>query len=299
LEETSREIFSHSPAHRSLGEGWEANGQVDKIKLIKNMAKSHGIYLKKKYGQHFLRDQQVVEHMLDHVDLTPQSSVLEIGCGDGFLTQEIVKHPMARFWIFEIDPQWTGFVKNAIPDKRIAIHQENILDVDFKRFEPYKPWTVLSNLPYQITFPILYLFQANRGLFKEGVIMIQEEVAQKIVKTSGRGYGFPSLFFQYYFDWKLLQKVRPGAFIPPPNVYSRLLYFKPKENLEPIPEEEKFWQFIKHCFVQPRRTLRNNLQQFHYNLMHFSDQILGLRAQQMKMQDFLRMWKVILSVNEV
>jgi 16S rRNA (adenine1518-N6/adenine1519-N6)-dimethyltransferase len=97
----------------------------------------------------------------------------------------------------------------------------------------------------------------------------------------------------------MLQKVPPGAFLPPPKVYSRLLYFKPRKNLEPIPEEEKFWQFIKHCFVQPRRTLKNNLQQFHYNLMHFSEQTLGLRAQQMSMQDFLHIWKVLLSVNKV
>jgi 16S rRNA (adenine1518-N6/adenine1519-N6)-dimethyltransferase len=262
------------------------------------MAQSHGISLKKRYGQHFLRDQRVVEHMLEQVDLTAQSSVLEIGCGDGFLTQEIVKHPFARFWIFEIDPQWAGFVKNAVRDKRLEMHEENILDVDFKRFEPYKPWTVLSNLPYQITFPILHLFQKNRDLFKEGVIMIQEEVAQKIVKTSGRGYGFPSLFFQYYFDWKLLQKVPPGAFLPPPKVYSRLLYFKPKKNLVPIPDEEGFWQFIKHCFAQPRRTLRNNLQQYHYNLIHFSDQTLALRAQQMSMQDLIDMWKLVKSFTE-
>lgn len=257
------------------------------------MAKSHGISLKKRYGQHFLRDQRVVEHMLEQVDLTPQSNVLEIGCGDGFLTQEIVKHPFARFWIFEIDPQWAGFVKNAVRDKRLEMHEENILDVDFKRFEPNKPWTVLSNLPYQITFPILHLFQKNRDLLKEGVIMIQEEVAQKIVKTSGRGYGFPSLFFQYYFEWKLLQKVLPEAFLPPPKVDSRLIYFKPKTNLIPIPDEEKFWQFIKHVFSQPRRTLRNNLQQFHYDLAIFSEKMLALRAQQMSMQDLLEVWKII------
>lgn len=262
------------------------------------MAKSHGIPLKKRYGQHFLRDQKVVEHMLDHVTLDAQSSIIEIGCGDGFLTQEIVKHKFARFWIFEIDPQWAGFVKNAVPDTRLEMNLENILDVDFKRFEPYKPWTVLSNLPYQITFPILHLFQKNRHLFKEGVIMIQEEVAQKIVKTSGRGYGFPSLFFQYYFEWQLLQRVPPGAFLPPPKVYSRLLHFKPRENLSPIPDEEGFWQFIKHCFAQPRRTLRNNLQQYHYNLMHFSEQTLGLRAQQMSMEQLLDIWKLINSVSK-
>ena len=125
---------------------------------------------------------------------------------------------------------------------------------------------ILSNLPYQITFPILHLLQKNRDLLKEGVMMIQEEVAQKIVKTSGRGYGFPSLFFQHYFEWKLLQKVPPGAFLPPPKVYSRLLYFKPKKDVIQIPDEPKFWEFIKRCFAQPRRTLRNNLASTHYNM---------------------------------
>ena len=143
---------------------------------------------------------------------------------------------MQRFWIFEIDPQWAGYVKNAIPDPRMTIFQDNILDVDYSRFKPYAPWTLLANLPYQISFPILHILQKNRDLLAEGVIMVQEEVAQKIVKKSGRGYGYPSLFFQYYFDWKLLQKVPPGAFLPPPKVHSRLLYFKPRKNIEPIPE---------------------------------------------------------------
>lgn len=257
------------------------------------MAQSHGIRLKKKYGQHFLRDQRVVEHMLDQVTLTDQSSVLEIGCGDGFLTREIVKHPFARFWIFEIDSQWAGFVKNSVAQKRLAIFEDNILDVDFTRFEPHTPWVILSNLPYQITFPLLHLFQKNRHLFKEGVIMVQEEVAQKIVKQSGRGYGFPSLFFQYFFEWKLLQKVSPDAFLPPPNVYSRLMYFKPKQDVATIPDEVKFWEFIKYCFSQPRRTLRNNLLSRHFDLNNISDATLALRAQQMKMEDFLNLWKTL------
>lgn len=257
------------------------------------MAISHGIPIKKKYGQHFLRDQAVVEHMLAQVTLTKASSVFEIGCGDGFLTQEIVKYPFERFWIFEIDPQWAGYVKNAIPDPRMTIFQDNILDVDYSRFKPYAPWTLLANLPYQISFPILHILQKNRDLLAEGVIMLQEEVAQKIVKKSGRGYGYPSLFFQYYFDWKLLQKVPPGAFLPPPKVHSRLLYFKPRKNIEPIPNEPEFWKFIKLCFGQPRRTLRNNLATTHYYTAKIPDQIYAMRAQQMSMDDFLELWKVI------
>lgn len=256
------------------------------------MAFSQGIPLKKQYGQHFLRDQSVVEHILDQVKLTDQSSVFEIGCGDGFLTQEILKHPLARLWVFEIDPQWAGYVRNALPDKRMHMKLANILDVNFAEFEPNKPWVLLANLPYQITFPILHLLQQNRDVLKEGVIMVQEEVAQKIVKTSGRGYGFPSLFFQRYFEWRLLQKVPPSAFHPAPSVDSRLLYFKPKAEIAAIADEENFWRFIKICFRQPRRTLRNNLATTHYDIKAIDEETLALRAQQMSMNDFLKLWQL-------
>lgn len=252
---------------------------------------SHGIPLKKRYGQHFLRDASVTHKMIMQVALDPSTSVMEIGCGDGFLTRAIIARPCARLWVFEIDHQWATHVRTAISDKRLTIFEENILDLDFvARLSEHQPWTLLANLPYQITFPILHKLQENRQLFKEGVIMIQEEVAEKIMKTSGRGYGFPSLYFQRFFTWKKLDKVLPGAFYPPPKVQSRLLYFKPNLNLEPIQNETEFWKFVKICFKQPRRTLRNNLMQSHYKLDALSETILELRAQQMSMQDLLSVW---------
>ena len=123
--------------------------------------------------------------------------------------------------------------------------------------------------------------------------MIQEEVAQKIVKKSGRDYGYSSLFFQHYFELKLLDKISPGAFFPTPKVYSRLLYFKPKQNLIEIDREEEFWKFIKLCFHQPRRTLRNNLAQSHFDLSILDSEILLKRAQQLSMQDLLGIWSVL------
>ncbi len=257
------------------------------------VVRSKGILLQKKYGQHFLRDMQYVRVMFDEVTLTKESSVLEIGCGEGFLTRAILKHDLARLWVYEIDDRWAEHVRETIPDKRLKVITENFLDADLTVLYPYKPWTILANLPYQVTFPILHRFQEYRSLIKEGVIMIQEEVAQKIVKTSGKGYGLPSLFFQYYFTWKLLEKVPPSAFYPPPKVFSRLLYFKPNINLKPIPDQEMFWKFIKHCFQQPRRTLRNNLQGLSYPLERIPEDILRLRAQQMSMDDFLKVWELV------
>jgi len=258
------------------------------------MVRSAGITLKKKYGQHFLRNQQVVDHMTQAVDLDTTSSVFEIGCGDGFLTRHILTTDIARLWVFEIDQQWVEYVKNRIPDKRLTVFHENFLDLNWDRLQEFRPWTVLANLPYQVTFPILHHIQEHREMIKEGVVMVQEEVAQKIFKTSGRGYGYPSLFFQYYFTWKLLDKVPPTDFYPAPKVHSRLIYFKPKIDIKPIPQEENFWKFIRLCFKQPRRTLRNNLKQGQYPQGSLTDDILDLRAQQMSMADLLAVWEKLI-----
>lgn len=265
--------------------------------MKKKKVSAHGIYLKKSYGQHFLREQVYIDHMIDAVELTSESSVLEIGCGDGFLTKSLLKTLLGRLWIFEIDVQWASYVQKTYPDKRMTVFVENILDVDFSRFDPYKPWVLLANLPYQITFPILYRLVEHRRLLKEGVIMVQEEVAQKILKTSGRGYGFVSLFFQHYFRWRALDKVPPTAFLPPPAVYSRLLYFSCIQDPTIIPQESEFWIFIKRSFSQPRRILRNNLQSFHYDLSKIPDHILLSRAQQLSMDDFLSLWKKLIYIS--
>ena len=258
------------------------------------MAYSQGIPLKKQFGQHFLRDVRIVHNMIFAVKIDSTTSIFEIGCGDGFLTKYILATPAARLQIFEIDPDWANYVKEKFKDDtRLTVNLENFLDADLSKLQEHQPWTVLANLPYQVTFPILHRFQEHRHLLKEGVVMVQEEVAQKIVKQRGRGYGFPSLFFQYYFDWKLLDKVPPTAFHPAPKVFSRTLYFKPREGVAAIPEEEKFWKFIKHCFKQPRRTLKNNLAHTHYKMDKISDNTLLLRAQELSMKEFLDMWELM------
>ncbi len=255
------------------------------------MARSEGIKLKKQFGQHFLRDQAVLDTMVESVEITPQSSIFEIGCGDGVLTSAILKTNCARLQVYEIDPDWAAFVKNKFKDPRLTVDLTNFLDIDLNVLAAHAPWTVLSNLPYQVTFPILHRFHDYRHYLKEGVIMIQEEVAQKLVKQSGRGYGFPSLFFQYYFELKLLTKIPPTAFFPPPKVDSRLLYFKTKKDVPPIKNEQAFWRFIKQCFSQPRRTLANNLKVTGHDTGAFSQETLKLRAQQMKITDFLSLWE--------
>lgn len=231
--------------------------------------------------------------MFDAVTLDNSSNILEIGCGDGFLTRAILRNPIARLRVYEIDEEWVRYISETVKDDRLNLLLENFLDADLELLAERAPWTVLANLPYHVTFPILYLFQKYRRFLKEGVIMVQEEVAQKITKTSGRGYGYASLYLQHYFEWKQLDKVPPTAFYPPPKVFSRLLYFKPIQDPKPIPQEEEFWKFIKRCFKQPRRTMRNNIKGSMYETADFSEDILSLRAQQMNMEQLLSLWNEI------
>lgn len=258
-----------------------------------------GIPLQKKYGQHFLKDESVVTCMLDAVTLTSTSSVFEIGCGNGFLTRAILQHPLARLWVFEIDEAWAAHVREQLPDERMTMFLTDILTVDMSTMEPHRPWILLANLPYQITFPLLYKLHEQRSLLQEGVVMIQEEVAQKLVASSGRGYGFTSLFFQHYFTLKLLVKIPPHAFYPAPKVTSRLLYFKPRFDQPTIPDEDEFWTFIKKCFASPRRTLRNNLIASPYHLLVPTTPWDALRAQQMSIKDLLALWDMIRTAQQL
>lgn len=256
------------------------------------MAQTDGIFLKKKLGQHFLRDSSVTDGMIARVAMQGMP-VLEIGCGDGFLTRALLQHPVSKVQVFELDTEWADYVRKTIKDKRLTVENVDVLRADFEILRADTPWLLLANLPYQVTFPILHRIQQYRDLFKEGVVMVQEEVAQKIVKTGGRGYGYPALFFQHYFDWELLQLVPPHAFFPPPKVNSRLLYFKPRVITDPIPDEVSFWKFIRQCFSQPRRMLKNNLAGSIYDAERVPAQFNGLRAQQMSMADLRLIWDLV------
>jgi 16S rRNA (adenine1518-N6/adenine1519-N6)-dimethyltransferase len=246
---------------------------------------------KKQFGQHFLRKQSVVDSMIHKVTITPETNVLEIGCGDGFLTRSILQQtPCKKLVCYEIDHEWVEHVSREITDPRLELRLKNILDVSEEELALDGPWVVLANLPYQITFPIFFMFQRYKHLLTQGVVMTQEEVAQKIVAKRGRPLGKTSLFLQHHFEVGLMDKIEPGAFTPPPKVHSRLVYFSPILAPRAINNEADFWLFIERCFSSPRRTLRNNLKPFHYPVDAFDDQTLGKRAQQLNIEELIALW---------
>lgn len=257
-----------------------------------------GIAVKKQYGQHFLRDIPLLNMICEAVTLNDTTSLFEIGCGDGALTSTILQHPIKRLWVFEIDPEWATHVRTHYPDPRLTIFEENILTVPLHDYlAPHAPWTLVANLPYNITFPILRLLHNHRTLLYEAVVMVQHEVAVKLLKQGGRDYGPASLFYQHYFQIESLAVIPPSAFYPPPKVRSQLIHLVPRTDMPAIPQEELYWKFIGQCFAHPRRTLRNNLAGTMYEKLVTlnGDQERLLRAQEMSAEEFLALWQEHLS----
>ena len=249
---------------------------------------------KKVFGQHFLRKASTVDNMIGKIPVTEEHTVVEIGCGDGFLTEAILRQTICKKLLcFEIDASWANVVMNKIRDNRLDMRIQDVLDLESETLIQHQPLVIMANLPYQITFPLFFLFLRNKEYIQEGVVMIQEEVAQKIVAKRGKPYGHTSILLQHSFDVELMEKVEPEAFDPAPKVFSRLLYFKPKKEVVDIPDAENFWKFLKLCFRFPRQTLRNNLKSTHYDPSKFDDEMLKKRSQQFSFEEFLKLWDLV------
>src|SRR6185437_3619082 len=119
--------------------------------------------------------------MIKRTSINPSVTVVEIGCGDGFLTKAILQQSVCKkLIVYEIDPEWAAVVQKNVIDKRLDLSLSNVLEANWERdLRNDAPIILLANLPYQITFPIIFKILEHKDLFVEGVVMVQEEVAQK------------------------------------------------------------------------------------------------------------------------
>ncbi len=249
---------------------------------------------KRHLGQNFLISQEPINTMLSAITITPDTTVVEIGCGDGILTRAILDSKCKALHVIEIDPDWAERLADTIHDPRLTIHNVDALQFDFASLKKEgERLVLLANLPYVITFPLFEQFSQNHTLFDDGMVMIQEEAAERVTHTSGRRYGAVSIYLQYYFNFTAYERVPPHFFVPAPKVMSRLVRFQPRTALMPITDPTAFWAFIRACFVSPRQTLGNNLRRTKYKWQHLPEELLRLRAQQLDLNNLYKLWEQV------
>ncbi|MGM0506638.1 MAG: 16S rRNA (adenine(1518)-N(6)/adenine(1519)-N(6))-dimethyltransferase RsmA [Bacteroidota bacterium] len=215
------------------------------------------IHPKKSLGQHFLHEQGVIQKIVDAVTVPQGGRVIEIGPGTGALTGELI-HRFARVTAIEIDRRVISELRKQYPE--LDVIQEDVLKVDWDRLlTDHEPVTVVGNLPYYITSQILFSILEQRNRLTSAVIMMQKEVAARLVSPIGtKAYGILSVQTQLMSEPELLFDVAPGAFTPPPGVTSsvvRLTFNKP-----PLAcTDRSLKRVVRTAFQQRRKKLSNSL----------------------------------------
>ncbi|MCK4338782.1 MAG: ribosomal RNA small subunit methyltransferase A [Candidatus Cloacimonetes bacterium] len=217
---------------------------------------------KKSLGQHFLVDKNIAKKIIKYAQISENDIVWEIGPGSGILTEQILKN-CNKLIAFEIDKQWFDFLKDKLSNPRLRLINQDILDVDFTKYTKNEKVKVVANLPYQITSPIIFKLIESRELFSSITIMIQDEVADRIIAKPGcKDYSRLSIKTQFYFEVKKLFKIPSHLFKPKPKVTSAVIQLIPKDEITKIKNEELLWKIIDYTFQHRRKMLRSSLRNY-------------------------------------
>ncbi len=243
----------------------------------------------KKFGQNFLKNKEILQKISDSIEVNENDLIIEIGPGMGALTSYLVKKECFLL-CYEIDQRMKDYLKSYTSDNTSIIY-DDFLKRDVKediKGIAYHNIYVISNIPYYITTPIL-LKLMDLDCFKSIVLLVQKEYGERIVaKERSKSYNALTLLVDYSYDSEILMKVGKEQFTPIPKVDSVVLKLNKK-----IPfsiDKENYISFIKTCFKNKRKTLKNNLDSDVFNQLQDKFKKLGydenVRAEEICPQDY-------------
>ena len=233
---------------------------------IKEELKENNFNFKKKFGQNFIVDKNVIENIINKSNIDKDTLVIEIGPGAGSLTNklgEVAKNVLA----YEIDESVKPILEKNIHSNTKIIYDDflkrNVIE-DIKEYN-YKKLYVVANLPYYITTPIIIKLIEDKIDIDKIVVMVQKEVGNRFkAKPNTKEYNSLSIFLNYYYNVEKILDVSKNVFIPKPNVDSIVVSFTKKERIK-LKNEELFFKLIRDSFKQKRKTLKNNLKGYDLN----------------------------------
>jgi 16S rRNA (adenine1518-N6/adenine1519-N6)-dimethyltransferase len=292
-------------AQRSVGEALMSKAWEE----LKITLAELGIEPKRSLGQNFLVSDAVIEKIIRAAsapamkqtsqgpwEQVPPAAVLEIGPGPGALTRGLRQLGLP-LTLIELDRR----IAQHWRDQGLTVIEEDALQLDWTKLDLPSPRYLVSNLPYQISASLVIERSMDAKPFERMVLMFQKEVAQKIRATVEQGdYGMLSVVAQTFWKIETVTDAGSADFFPPPKVSSRVLQFVPKPSPvgESGEERKHFLQFVKACFLHPRKLMVSNLQEGfampkEKTLQIFAELGIGekVRAEQLKLTEFHQLFQ--------
>jgi 16S rRNA (adenine1518-N6/adenine1519-N6)-dimethyltransferase len=227
---------------------------------VRQVLHQYGIRPEKKLGQCFLEDLGTVRRIAALAEVGSGETVVEIGAGLGFLTEELAGRA-DRVIALEVDPRLVTVLNDRFPvGSNVQIVAGDVLRYDFATASPTAKIKVVGNVPYHISTPILFHLLAYRPFITSMVLMFQKELADRFVAPpGGRDYGIPSVLLARHASVVRLLTVPPTCFYPVPDVISSVLRIVMRDHTVEPAAERRFTLTVRAAFAQRRKTLQNNL----------------------------------------
>lgn len=253
-------------------------------------------HTKKRFGQHFLNDGNVIQQIVAAFAPEKTDNIVEIGPGLGALTTVILPY-VDELNVIELDrdviPRLIARCKNI---GNLIVHSEDVLRFDFSKLTHEKPMRLIGNLPYNIATQLIFILLEHVELIQNMMFMLQDEVAERIVaKPNTKAYGRLSIMVQYFCQATKIFTIPPDAFSPPPKVNSAIILLTPHKTLPYVANDfTHFADVVRLAFNMRRKTLRNSLRD-----AVTAEQLESLsisptaRAEQLTIEDFVRIANLI------
>ncbi|MHB9036287.1 MAG: 16S rRNA (adenine(1518)-N(6)/adenine(1519)-N(6))-dimethyltransferase RsmA [Armatimonadota bacterium] len=230
---------------------------------VRKLLADHGLRPKKRLGQNFLIDQNVLDRIVAASGASAGVNVLEIGPGLGVVTRELADTG-ARVVCVEADQALIPVLEEVLEGRRVEIVAGDFLRIvlpEFLESRGARDWVVVGNLPYYITSPIITTLIESKRLISSIVLMVQREVARRLAAAPGTDdYGSLSVFVQYHCEIESVMKVSRNVFYPVPDVDSEIVKLTVRDTPAVIVQDEVlFFKIVRAAFGKRRKTLFNAL----------------------------------------
>lgn len=252
---------------------------------------------RKRFGQHFLNDQIIIQRIVASLNLSTDDHVIEIGPGLGALTIPLLKK-IKQLEAIELDRDLIAELQLRTQSiGKLIIYTQDVLKADFRQLrQDTRLLRIIGNFPYNISTPLLFHLLTYTDCIADITGMLQKEVAHRLIAEVGSAhYGRLSVMIQYYCQPTLLFDIPPTAFYPPPQVISSMVQLIPyAEDPYLVSDKLLFATIVKEAFNQRRKTLRNSLKNIvNDNIWANLNIPSTLRAENLSVKDFVNLTNAV------